>query len=426
MNRTRLGGVSAVALAALVLFGCGSATRPASSITTTTVSPAARLDLASGGRASSPLAKSEGSAIFPERPSKYVLDARLSDLGGSAVVWRMKAHSLHATEVQRFATVLDVAGSPTRTSGGWEVRSATAIVSFVVSTATVEVSYASGVPGAVGGSGGAAGTATPPGAVVNGGLKVAPAPAPSPVPAPLPRPAIVPEPAAPVDVPSATDATTIARRLLDRLGVLDGQDWSSAVNESGGIAVSCAVGAPCPTGPPVVSARTVTFALVRDGTRVDGADWSVTIGEHQRIASLDGEWASPTAIGSYPLRSSRAVFADLQHGRATYAGPQPMAAATGALVAGAPTIAMMPLVTVRVTGVALGIARWDAYDDGHAAVDLVPTYRFHTRNGANSSYDIEVLALDPGVITFTGPSPGPGPLPSQPNPGAGKPPNVTP
>jgi hypothetical protein len=49
-------------------------------------------------------------------------------------------------------------------------------------------------------------------------------------------------------------------------------------------------------------------------------------------------------------------------------------------------------------------------------VDLVPTYRFHVRIDAGTSYDIEVLALDPGAVTFTSPVPTPEPLPAQATP----------
>ena len=162
----------------------------------------------------------------------------------------------------------------------------------------------------------------------------------------------------------------------------------------------------------------MTFSLVLDGTRVDGVDWSVTIGEHRRIESLNGEWATPAPRGNYPLRSTADVFADLQHGKARFTGPQPMTALSDSRV-GAPSIEpspAVPAVTVHVTGVSLGIARWDAYDEGHTFLDLVPTYRFHTRVEGRASSDIVVLALDPGVVTFTNPVPKAEPLPAKPAP----------
>jgi hypothetical protein len=76
----------------------------------------------------------------------------------------------------------------------------------------------------------------------------------------------------------------------------------------------------------------------------------------------------------------------------------------------------LPAVAVHITGVSLGIARWDAYDGGDAIVDLVPTYRFHARVDGNASYDIVVLALAPAAVTFTNPAPKPEPLPGEPMP----------
>ena len=220
-------------------------------------------------------------------------------------------------------------------------------------------------------------------------------------------------------MPSADEARTIARELLDRLGVLAGQSWSADVNDSGGVAVACPVGVPCPSGPPEVFARTVTFSLMLDGTRVDGIDWSVTIGEHRRIESLNGQWATPAPLGTYPLRSTAGVFADLRNGTARYTGPQPMRALSDTAATGAPTSQTsptLPAVAVHITGVSLGIARWDAYDGGDTIVDLVPTYRFHARVDGAAAYDIVVLALDPGAVTFTNPAPKPEPLPAEPMP----------
>src|SRR6185503_12969829 len=104
------------------------------------------------------------------------------------------------------------------------------------------------------------------------------------------------------DVPDAAAAEKAARALLDGLGVFAGQNWSATVDDSGSLAFACAPGLACPDMRPRVTARTVTFSLFVDGARVDGIDWSVTLGEHSVVESLDGEWATPDAIGSYPLR----------------------------------------------------------------------------------------------------------------------------
>ncbi len=364
-------------------------------------------------------------AIFPVRPTEYVLDATLPDLGPRALVRRMDPPEIDSPGVQRFASALGVGGAPVRKPTGWEVQDADATLSFIVSDGRVSVSYSPGLANAVGGSPGSGGSsgggATTGSTASDGSVTKGAPPEPSPVP---PTPTDVSQPPAPVDVPDSDAARRIARGLLDRVGVLAGQEWSADVNDSGGVAVACVVGVPCPTVPPQVSARTVTFSLMLDGTRVDGIDWSVTIGEHRRIESLSGEWATPAPRGNYLLRSTRDVFADLQHGKARFTGPQPMTALSDSPTAGAPAVGApsiepsptVPTIAVHVTGVSLGIARWDAYDEGHTIIDLVPTYRFHTRVEGRASNDIVVLALDPGVVTFTNPVPKSKPLPAQPAP----------
>jgi hypothetical protein len=379
-----------------------------------------KLALAPAAPAAAPSADGAGTAIFPVRPTAYVLDAALPDLGSRAVVRQMTPHAVRANDVQRFARAIGLTGKPVRASAGWEVQQPSGTLTFAVSDDGVDVSYSSGAPGAFGGTSsgsvGASGSgvAMPGGAAVNGPITKTAPPLPSPAPTTPTAPTIAPQPVSPVDVPGPAAARDIARGLLDRLGVLAGQSWATEVNDSGGVAIACAVGVPCPAVAPEVSARTVTFSLVIDGTRVADVAWSVTVGEHRRIESFNGEWASPASIGSYALRSTAAVFADLQKGEARYAGPQPMMAVEGAR-AGAPAIAtpsMPARVVEHITGVSAGIARWNAYDHGHAVVDLVPTYRFHARIDEGTPYDIEVLALDPGAVTFTNPTPTPKPLPA--------------
>jgi len=400
MYRGRLVVISSALVAGLIAGACGSAARSGNGSATATTFPGGKLDLAVAPRTAAPSGDGAGAAIAPVRPTKYVVDAKLADLGVGAAAWRMHAHAVSMPDVQRFASVLGLPGVPVRTSAGWEVQDTDALLSVAVTAGSATVSYSSGAPGVAGGSAGSAGTSTSPGAVANGPLSVAP----------------------PVDVPDAADATSIARGLLDRLGVLGGQKWSTAVSDSGGVAAACAVGVPCPAVPAEVFARTVAFSLMLHGTRVAGLDWSVTIGQHRRVESMNGEWAAPADIGSYPLRSTAAVFTDLQRGTAKFAGPQPMMAMSGAPGVGAPTIMpaspnpTVPAVTVQVTEVALGVARWDAYDTGRPVVDLVPTYRFHARVDGGSTYDIEVLALEPGAVTFTNSLPTPKPLPAQPAP----------
>jgi hypothetical protein len=417
MNRRRLCGISSAALVLLVAGACGSAARSARDASTGTTSPPKRLELATTG-AGKPSVEGRASALFPVRPTTYELDTPLPDLGPTALVRRMNAHPVGSTDVQRFATALGLQGAPTRTPVGWEVVQGTeATLSFVVTNGVTDVSYSLGVPSAVGGSVGGSG-----GGVSSGSSGSVTTPVPSP-------PPVISQPPSPVDVPSADEARTIARELLDRLGVLAGQSWTADVNDSGGVAVACPVGVPCPSGPPEVYARTVTFSLMLDGARVDGVDWSVTIGEHRRIQYLNGQWATPAPLGNYLLRSTAGVFADLRNGKARYTGPQPLTALSDTAASGAPTNATspaLPTVTVHITGVSLGIARWDAYDGGDTIVDLIPTYRFHARVDGGAPYDIVVLALDPGAVTFTNPAPKPEPPTVEPMPAPAPAPDTRP
>jgi hypothetical protein len=237
---------------------------------------------------------------------------------------------------------------------------------------------------------------------------------------------------APVDVPSAAEATTTARDLLDRAGLLAGQQWDSSVNDAGGIAISCAVGQECTDTPSEVTARDVTFQLNVAGAPVDGVSWSVTIGEHSRIESLSGEWGSVARLGSYPLRSTASAFSALQRGDANVGGVEPVAGETPVNAQVAPDTAVPPAdpgtpatspstgtesparpVEIHVTGVSLGLARWNAVDNNLDVIDLVPVYVFHTKINGDASSDVEVLALDPGAITLVTPPPVPQPLPAQ-------------
>jgi hypothetical protein len=413
-----------IVIVALAMSGCGSAATTSSGSGPSTMPRAPKLDLASGQRPGTPSSGNAAAVIFPVQPMRYVLEGVLPELGQDAVVWQMKPHSLNATDVQRFAHVFGVAGVPQRTGDGWQVRDANAVLSFFVSDSTVAVSYSFGPTNAVGGSAGTTGTIPPSGAVANrpasvpGSNSIGVA-----VPPAIPvQPSTVTPAAQPVDVPSVADATSLARTLLTRLGVLAGQQWSSTVNDNGVVGVACAPNVRCPTVPPEVFARTVTFTLQHDGRPVTGVQWAVTIGEHRQVMSVNGEWASPAAIGTYAIRTTAAVFADLQHGRAHLPGPQPELALPGAPASAIATPeprptshAIVPLI-VHITGVTAGIARWDAYEHGRPVVDLLPTYRFHARTDGGSSYDIELLALQPDAFTFANQTPVPTPVHGQPQP----------
>jgi hypothetical protein len=358
-------------------------------------------------------------APFPIRPTRYVLDAPLADLGTGAVVYRLEPHSVSTTEVSRFADALGLSGRPARTATGWEVQGANGTLNIGVVDDSTTVSYWSGAPGVVGGAVGSSGSSNGSVGSANAGHATANASTNTAPPVGAPTPALVPASTspAPVDVPNATRAESIARSLLDRLGVLGGQQWTTNVSDTGSVGIACPVGVACPMAPPEVFARTVTFTRIIDGKSVDGTDWSVTFGAHAGVQSLDGTWATPANLGNYTLRSTAAVFTDLQHGTARFAGPLPMmGVASGAPVRAAPgPNAPAPLaVTVHISGVTLGLARWDSHDGGRTVADLVPTYHFHARLDGGASYDIVVLALDPNAITFTNPNPTPKPPPISP------------
>jgi len=204
----------------------------------------------------------------------------------------------------------------------------------------------------------------------------------------------------------------MAQALLDGLGVLNGQQWSHDVSDVGGIAVSCAPGVECSSTPSPVTARTVTYDLVVNGVQVPSVSWSVTIGEHRRVESVSGTWAQPASVGTYALRSTQNVFNDLQGGHAQYVGPQPLAATASP---DATTVTTNPSQTIEVhiTGVALGLARWEGLDHSQTVVYLVPTYRFHAQVKGGSPYDIELLALDPASFSIVAPPTTGGPTTSQ-------------
>jgi hypothetical protein len=338
-------------------------------------------------------------ALAPERPARYVLDGTLADLGATAPVQRLVGHEVSATVLARVVEALGMHGTPARSDQGWELRDGDAQL-FVDTSGVTALSYSS--------SAGSAGAGSAPGSAGSSGGAgvddVAPSdsePTLPPTPPPTP-PTTLP---APVDVPSEAEAVDLARSLLDRLGVLEGQEWSHDVTDAGEVAVACPADAPCEAPPPRVTARTVDFTLVVDGARVPGVGWSVTIGEHRIIEMVSGTWAQPSAAGTFPLRSTRDVFDDLQHGSARYIGPQPLAAV------GAPAREDAPAVDIHISGVTLGLARWDGQENGRTVAYLVPTYRFHARIADGAPYGIELLALDPASFAIVSPPTTPVPEP---------------
>ena len=430
-TRTSRVSVIVVAFATLVAAGCGSSSKAAAPPST----PKLELAKASAGVSGSAAADVPGP--IDAEPTTYVLDGTLPDLGGSAAVYRWNARSPGIDDVNHLATALGIHATASITPDGFQATDGKATLSVLTSAGTTEVSYSLGGSASSGGSigsvgGGSAGSTSAGGSSTgsNGSEAVHP-PIAVPVPPVYPS-TTLPARLAPVDVPSAADATSAARDLLDQAGLLAGQQWDSSVTDAGGIAISCAVGQECTDTPGEVTAREVTFTLVVGGARVDGVSWSVTIGEHSRIESVSGEWGSVARLGSYPLRSTGSAFSALQHGDANVGGVEPLTGETPVNAQGAPATAVPPAATglpatspstgtesparpveIHVTGASLGLARWNAVDDGDDVVDLVPVYVFYTSINGEASSDVEVLALDPGAITLVTPPPVPQPLPAQ-------------
>jgi hypothetical protein len=374
----------------LVLASCGGSSPSVRSAPPSTAGarPQSKLHLAaeteSVGRASAV------PALYPVRPTEYVLDAPLAQLAATATVRRLVPHEVHESDVRALATALGLdAGAVVRTNDGFSVSGPDASLTVSLAGGNAYVNYGFGAPGAVGGSSGSAGAGAPTIAM-------------------LPTTTTTKPP----DVPDEGAVARIARALLDRMRVLGTEQWAVDGTDSGGVAVACPVGVPCPISPPVVYQRTATFRRVVDGAPLQGADWSVTVGAHGRVESVSGTWATAEFEGTYPLRSTDDVFADLRAGRTHPVGPQPMTALGVPEDARGPS-STIPALIVHVSGVSLGYAPWDAFDGRQMHVDVVPTYRFHaSADGGATHYDIEVLALDPAAFDIGSPTP---PIPKGPS-----------
>lgn len=139
-------------------------------------------------------------------------------------------------------------------------------------------------------------------------------------PLPVPPPdSYRPEP--PADLPSADEAEQIARDVLERAGVLDG-DWHVEALDGGvmsmGYAQSCNPNGVCTETDLVeeeyVMSRMVTFTRVLGGHRVDGLQWSVDIGDEGVVTSVWGTHADVEPVADYPLRPIDAAYADMVAG----------------------------------------------------------------------------------------------------------------
>ncbi len=397
--------LATVAVATMVVGACGAAGQPSAT-------PRELSLMENTGAAAEP-------AIYPQPTVTYVLDAPLANLGPVAAVRRLVGHDVTAADLVRMSAALGMHGSPLRTDTGWELRNGDAVLTVWTNGGTTAIDYSSAggavaIPGSAGGgSSGSAGSATPGSGNPSTGVSSPPTISPI-APPSTAAPTMLP---APVDVPSADSAASIAQSLLDGFGVLIGEQWTHGVSDAGGVAVSCTTGVKCTPTPATVTARIVTFDLVVDGVSVPDVSWSVTVGAHGSIESVSGTWARPESAGTYPLRSTQKVFDDLRSGNARYVGPQPLPEIEAPGASGTP--GSLPALVVHITGVSLGMAQWDGLEKTQPVVYVLPTYRFHARVAGGSPYEIELLALDPATFSFVaGPTPG--------GPGGGAVPPVAP
>jgi hypothetical protein len=402
---TRLAGISlATIVAAAALAACGSSAKTAAPPTTSRP----KLSLAARNGTPEP-------ALYPVRPVTYVFDGTPADLGTHAGVRTLTAHAVTDADVTRIADALGMRGTPQHTATGYELRDGDAQLTVDTSGGLTYVGYSRDAGGATSGgstSGGSTGSGEPstgavteppvPGTTVPDAsgpdVPVSELPVPgrpvTPMPTVPPTDTVTVTTPPPVDVPNADDAARIAQSLLDRFGVLAGNEWSHTVTDADGLVSSCGPTADCSAVPSPVSARAVMYHLVVDRHEVAGLDWSVTIGDHGRVDAVSGTWGDVQPAVDYPLRSTADAFADLQHGRARFPGPQPLAAAVAGESA-SPAPSGPSASEVHISGVDLGTARWDGFEHARAVVYLLPTYRFHTSAAGIPPYDIEVLALDP-------------------------------
>lgn len=478
--------LTALLAGATLLAGCGGSDAAAPE----------RLELAGGGTPAAGNRDAASPAMIAPGPTEYRLTGTLADLGRRADVYRLTARPIDDGTVRRIAAAFGLpttgdnalvrlpdgstwfggpdgeaplapnGGSVTVFPGG-----PTPTVNF--STTTAPPDFSRSEPGASGGdSAGSTGSTDPTcGVLEDGTITECPIAGTEPLPLIDPDGAVVSPPTdgepgtteTPPAVPDAAEAERIARAILDEAGVLDGPGWAEStveVTETQAMTATVCAGdrIPCPSPPPYVVARTVTFAPNLDGAGLSGSTWSVTIGDGGIVEAAYGDWATIDPVGTYDTVGTEAAFSDLQDGTAVFPGPQPLMAEGGPAVggpadSGAPVAEPeipandagsgatppdgggaspgdpgtgvpepMPVpgepepVVVKITGVSPGLMRWDTADAESPIAYLVPTYRFAVESGGF----VEVLALTPDGFEIVSPTPPitvePQPMPGEPKP----------
>jgi len=247
----------------------------------------------------------------------------------------------------------------------------------------------------------------------------------------------------PANLPSAAEAERIAREQLAAAGVVD-PSWTAEVLDGGtvSIAVACTPDAQCPEpAPSIVTARSVLFTKVVDGSPVAGLTWSAEVGDRGEISNLYGTLTELDPLGEYPLRTTQDTYVALTeqpHGDgemplgaaesrgAVDLGPAdapsttPEAVAPGTDAAGTPAVdpdspvESPPLggapdeqpvpvepveeIVVTITGVERATMLSTGLVDGEDVTFVVPAYRFVGRYADGSAFETIVSALDPSMI----------------------------
>jgi hypothetical protein len=325
----------------------------------------------------------------------------LPDLGTQALAWEVLTPDLDAGGVARMARALGLEGQPVRRDGGWVLETAGGNLSVWPSQPGWSVNFyrSDGVSGG----------------------------------------------------DRSRDGEAKARRLLEEMGVLEGE-WrveasetevragmACAVPEIAKVAAADGGVAPpdgpasspaCPPPPPPVPVVSVTFHPVLDGRRADWGAWGVTLGPGDAVQSLWGTWARLQRKGDYELRPVPAALDELRSGG--HGGIRPMTAVDVA----APPMPCPPAEAVAmeaakdkdlsypvdhcvqpeprvvtITGVELGLLPAPGWDGERNRLYLVPAYRFAGRFEDGSRYEAPVIALAPGAIAPPRPMPKPVPGP---------------
>lgn len=420
---------------------------------------------ASAGTAAAPVSQDSSvrSSLALNVTYRYVVAGTLRDLAAQAPVSRLVWPRVDASAMRAWAKTLNLRGAEPVDEGrgrGWTLTGPNGMLNVGENASMAYFNYQSGdLAGAGGSSPGAKperGASTGSGTASDSGSATSPEPGTDPgtvVPfAPITsdgQPSPTGDPTAPLDLPSAADARARGEQLLRELGVLDG-DWEFEVTEGASTSVSgsaiCVPDTPCaPTATKtLVMSRTVVGHRVIDGRRVDGLEWTVSIGDHASITSVSGTLAKVEAVGDYPLRPTSSALDELRSGSGSAypvaLGAPEARSAIGVTECGPAVDCATPApacidtcpareVTITITAVGLSSQLWFGSDATAPTAYLVPVYHFTGHDDTGAKWTTDVLAVEDGQLAKPAtslPVPSPAPSPAAGDPGSDKPPIAAP